>query len=253
MNKSWIRALIIDDEYDARQKLKGLIAKYCPQVMVTGEADSVDSGLVAITAHNPELVFLDVLMPPKTGFDLLRTFTSLPFHVIFITSYDKFAVEAFRFSAIDYLLKPVSPQLLREAVEKVTAGPPAPLVKKSIEVLLNWEQTEAFGSQSLVVPHHEGFEVVQLREIILCSGDGYCTRIHLTGGRNLLSTRNLKHFDELLSGKNFLRVHQSFLVNLFQVKSYNSPTSQIHLTENQVAGLGNAYRARFMEVFKGIS
>jgi two-component system LytT family response regulator len=253
MQKPWIRALIIDDEHDARQKLKGLLSKYCPQVLVTGEADSVDSGLVAIDDHEPELVFLDVLMPPKTGFDLLRTYAGLPFHVIFITSYDKFAVEAFRFSATDYLLKPVSPQLLREAVEKVTDGPPAPTIKKNIEVLLNWEQTQAFGTQSLVVPHHDGFEVVQLREIILCRGDGYCTHIHLTGGRNLLSTRNLKHFDELLTNRNFLRVHQSFLINLFHVKSYNSPSSQIHLTDCLVAGLGNAYRNRFMELFKGIS
>jgi two-component system, LytTR family, response regulator len=180
-------------------------------------------------------------------------FQTFPFSVIFITSYDKFAVEAFRFSATDYLLKPVSPILLRQAIGKLTQDFHKQHDQRNIDVLLGWEQTGQFGIQSMVIPHHDGFEVLNLKEIILCEGDGYCTRVNLTSNRTILSTRNLKHFDELLSPRNFLRVHQSFLINLYHVKSYNTHDSQIILSENHLAGVGNTYRNKFMDVFKGLS
>lgn len=248
-----IRSVIIDDEHDAREKLKSLLVRHCEGIDVVAEAESIDEGKTIIESKKPDLVFLDVLIPPKTGFDLLRSFRTFPFRVIFITSYDKFAVEAFRFSAIDYLLKPVSPILLRQAIGKLTMDLHRQHDQRNIETLLGWEQTAPFGIQSMVIPHHDGFEVLNLKEIILCKGDGYCTRVNLTGDRSILSTRNLKHFDELLSERNFFRVHQSFLINLYHVKSFNNHDSQILLSENQLASLGNAFRKKFMEVFKGLS
>jgi two-component system, LytTR family, response regulator len=248
-----IRSIIIDDEHDAREKLKYLLYQHCEGVSVVEEADSVDMGKIAIERHKPDLIFLDVIMPPQTGFDLLRLFRSFLFRVIFTTSFDKYAIEAFRFSAADYLLKPVSPVLLREAIGKIQKELHRKQDTRNIETLLGWEQSSDFANQTMVIPHQEGFEVLNLKEIILAEGDGYCTRVILTNQRMVLSTRNLKHFDELLSNRNFLRVHQSFLVNLYHIKSYNSHMSQILLSENHLAGVGNAFRSKFMEVFKGLS
>jgi two-component system, LytTR family, response regulator len=248
-----IRCVIIDDEHDAREKLKCLLVRHCKEVAVVAEAESVDDGKIAIDTFKPDLLFLDVLMPPKTGFDLLRSFRTLSFRVIFVTSYDKFALEAFRFSATDYLMKPVSPLLLREAIRKLTMDIHKQIDQRNIQTLLGWEQNDPFGIQSMVVPHHDGFEVLNLKEIIMCEGDGYCTKVNLNDRRMILSTRNLKHFDELLSTRNFLRVHQSYLINLYHVKSYNNHDSQILLTENITADLGNTFRNKFMTVFKELS
>jgi two-component system, LytTR family, response regulator len=248
-----IRCVIIDDEYDAREKLKNLLSFHCEGVLVLDEADSVETGRAVIEKHKPDLVFLDVMMPPQTGFDLLRSFRTFPFMVIFITSYDKFALQAFRFSATDYLLKPVSPALLREAIGKMTLDVQKKHDSRNLETLLSWDQTGPYGSQTMVVPHHDGFEVINIKEIIMCEGDGYCTRVYLTDNRMVLSTRNLKHFDELLSTRNFLRIHQSYLINLYHVRSYNSHFSQVLLSDNHLAGVGNAFRNKFMAVFKGLS
>lgn len=248
-----IRSVIVDDEHDARLKLKELLMHRCEGISVVGEAGSVDEGRSVIEQCKPDLVFLDVMMPPGTGFDLLRCFRTFPFRVIFVTSFEKYAVEAFRYCATDYLLKPVSPVLLREAIEKLTNDILRQNSQRNLEVLLNWDQNDPFGGQTIVIPHQCGFEVINLKEIIYCEGDGYCTHVILTGGRKVLSTRNLKHFDELLTPRNFLRTHQSFLVNLYHIKSYNSPDSQLRLTDQFLAGVGNAYRKKVLEIFRDLA
>jgi two-component system LytT family response regulator len=223
--------------------------EYCRDVEVLAQADSVKSALEAIMKYQPELVFLDVEMPNGNGFDLLRQIGRINFHVIFVTAYEEYAVMAFRFSATDFLLKPVNIKELVEAVDKVRQGMVKQIDLTNIETLLEMTKVDSERYKMLVVPNNEGFRVIPVEDIITCEADGYCTIFHLKGGQKQVTSRNLKYYDDFLSGHGFQRVHNSFLVNLHHVTSYSSE-GLITLLEGLHAPLGNTYKKKFMEYFE---
>ena len=245
-----IRAVIIDDERPAREVIANYLAEYCPDVEVAGQASSVREGFAIIKASSPEVVFLDVEMADGTGFDLLSMFDTVYFRVIFVTAYSEYAIRAFRFSAADYLLKPVSIDELIDAVQKVRSTESADLSKEVISSLLKNMREGPARQSTLIIPNIKGFEVLKVPEIIMCQADGYCTNFHLTGQRKGVSSKNLKHFDGLLSGQGFLRVHHSYLINLDHVTGYTRQ-GEILLSENLRASLGNSYKNEFIRIFTG--
>jgi len=218
-----IKALIIDDERDARFLLRNLLEqKFSDKIEILDEADDVETGIKAIIQHEPELVFLDIKMPQGTGFDLLSKLDSVNFEIIFITAYDKFAVKAFEFSAFGYLMKPIKEEELKDALLKLdkrlnglNKG-----ADKRLKVLV-----ENFGDDpkmsKIVISNVGGFKVIALKNIIRLEGDGNYTNFILMGQKKLTSTKILKEYQELLNDHGFFRIHQSTIVNLRHVTGYN--------------------------------
>ncbi len=245
-----IRAVIIDDEKLARDVISNYLQDYCQDVEVVATASSLKTAWSAIQKTSPDLVFLDIEMPDGNGFDLLNMFEKIDFKVIFVTAYSEYAIKAFRFSAIDYLLKPVKIDELIDAVARVRSTSTPGITSEIISSLLNNIRGNSPRQSTLIIPNIKGFEVLRVTDIIMCQADGYCTNFHLSGNRKVVSSRNLKHFDGLLADQNFLRVHHSYLVNLDHVTGYTRQ-GEILLSEGLKAFLGDAYKNEFVKKFTG--
>lgn len=209
-----IRTLIIDDEQNARSALKGLLRDLSPEIQVVGEAGDVASGLELIIQNRPDLVFLDVQMPDGTGFDLLEQIPEPAFKVIFVSAFDRFAVTAFRFSAIDFLLKPVQANDLLQALDKMDKGNESQTAK--IKVLLG----NRSGIEKIVLPSLDELLFVKVDEIIRCESDNNYTYFYLSGNERILVSRTLKDYEELLEPMGFFRIHKSSIINLRFLKKY---------------------------------
>jgi two-component system LytT family response regulator len=206
--------------------------------------------LAAIQKTSPDLVFLDIEMPDGNGFDLLSLFEKIYFKIIFITAYSEYAIRAFRFSALDYLLKPVKIDELIDAVARVRSAEPRGISNEIINSLLSNLKSNSPRQSTLIIPNLKGFEVLKVNEIILCQADGYCTNFYLSGNRKVVSSKNLKHFDGLLEDQNFMRVHHSYLINLDHVTGYTRQ-GEILLSEGLKAYLGDSYKGEFARKFTG--
>jgi len=211
-----IKAVIIDDSEQARQALKADLQAYCPDIELVGEAEGVLSGGKLLRKVKPELVFLDIEMGDGTGFDLLEIMGDAPFNVIFTTAHDSFAVKAFKFSAIDYLLKPVDPDELKQAVSRARQNQQTE--PEILKALLNNVQEKTHTR--LALHTLEKIHVVHIQEILRCESSTNYTIYYFSDTRQLLVTKTLKEYDNLLSGHNFIRVHQSHLVNADYIKEF---------------------------------
>lgn len=214
-----ISAVLIDDEEHCRESLSIQLARYCPAITLVASCPSAAEGLKAIKQCQPQLVFLDVEMPHMNGFELLQEFTEIPFDVIFTTGYDAYAIKAIRFSALDYLLKPIDKDELIKAIDKVKAKP-APTINEQFDILLEKLGDKPVKRQKIALPSLEGFELVPMDAILRCESDSNYTNVHLKNGRQILVSRTLKEIEELLDGRSFLRVHHSHVVNLNEIERY---------------------------------
>lgn len=248
MEENLLNAIVVDDERPSRQALITYIRDYCPDVRIVSECDNVQSAFRSIREKQPNLVFLDIEMPNGDGFELLKMFGRIDFKVIFVTAFSDYAIRAFRFSATDYLLKPVKVDELIEAVNKVRKEIAVSNTNINLQVLMEGISNRDLPGDQLVIPSTKGFSVIKISDIIMCEAEGYCTHFYLTGKEKITSSKNLKHYEELLGGKNMMRVHHSNLVNLSHVKGY-CHVGEISLSENLCCPLGNNYKSRFLEVF----
>ncbi|MEM7655824.1 MAG: LytTR family DNA-binding domain-containing protein [Bacteroidota bacterium] len=212
-----IRTVLIDDEAAARLSMRHLLGSCCPRIEVIGEADSVESGIQLLETSQPDLVFLDVKLQPGSGFDILQAVAPLSFEVIFVTAHNEFAIRAIRFSALDYLLKPVDAEELIHAVERLEQPSDAAPVDSQLEIFKDALNAQ-FGR--IILPTLEGFVVVELKEVVRCEADRNYTHFHMESGKKLTISRTLKYYEQLLSESGFVRVHQSHLVNLGQIREY---------------------------------
>lgn len=245
-----IRAVLVDDEKLARDVIFNYLRDYCSDIEIVAQASSVRTAHAAILKTSPDLVFLDIEMPDGKGFDLLNMFDRIDFKIIFVTAYSEYAIKAFRFSAVDYLLKPVKIDELVDAVAKVRTGEPNGISTEIVNSLLSNLRSGSPRQSTLIIPNLKGFEVLKVNDIIMCQADGYCTNFHLSGDRKVVSSKNLKHFAGLLEDQNFLRVHHSYLVNLDQVTGYTRQ-GEIMLSEGLKAYLGDSYKGEFVKRFTG--
>ncbi len=213
-----IKAIIVDDERNGRENLAGILKEYCPEIALAGEADSVDSAKSLIRKENPALVFLDIEMPKANGFKLLEYFQDFRFEVIFVTAYDSYAIQAIRFSAADYLLKPIHINELKKAVGKVAARIRQKEENERLKHLYYNLQQPA--NPRIGLPTADKIEFVDVETIIRCEGEGNYSHIYFAGGRHLLVAKTLVEFEELLYEYHFIRVHKTHLINLKQVSAF---------------------------------
>jgi two-component system LytT family response regulator len=215
-----IKAITIDDEGHCLETLSLLLKEYCPEIELLAQCKSALKGLEAIRLHNPELVFLDVEMPMMNGFQMLEQFSEIPFAVIFTTSYDQYAIRAIRYSALDYLLKPIDPKELLLAIRKFTEHRQDSLTEQIKHLLA---QVNGKGGQfnRIAVPTVEGFEMIPADQVIRCEANDNYTHLFLQNQKKIITSRTLKEMEEQLSCfPYFVRVHHSYIINLNEVIRY---------------------------------
>ncbi len=211
-----LSAIIVEDEKTSREILKNYLAKYCPNVSVVGEAENIEEALVLIRNNELDLVFLDVEMPYGNAFDLLEKLETVDFETVFVTAYNQYAIDALNNHASYYLLKPISIDELIKAVDYVTR------IKQKEEELQNSvlkpKVTSADGK--ITIPTQDGFEVLEMNNILYCKADDNYTQIFLVDGHKKLVSKTLKYFEGILNEYGFVRIHKSYLVNVNFVKTY---------------------------------
>jgi two-component system, LytTR family, response regulator len=217
-----IKVIIIDDEQHCIDRLvHQLIPSHEKLVEIIGSARSMEEGVKSITLLKPELVFLDVQLHEKTGFDLLRALPEINFAIIFTTAYEKFAIQAIKFSAIDYLLKPIDEEDLNIALLKFINDTSKKITSEKINTLLQNTQKNNRIPKKIIVPTISGFELLDIANIVRCKSDINYTTIFLRDKQKLVVAKTLKEFEELLTDHSFFRIHNSHLINLAFIKSYN--------------------------------
>lgn len=242
-----LRAVIVDDEQDAVSFIASIAAEYCPNVEITGQAFSAIEGIEVITREKPDLVFLDVEMPHGSGFDLLAGFPEKDFDVIFITAFNHYAIKAIKFSAVDYILKPINISEFIEAVKRVEErrkGKKDPKINFSAL----FENLKSGIPSKLAIPTSSGMEYLNTKEIIRIEADRSYSWFFMENGDKYLVSRNLKEYQELLSDRNFFRTHNSHLINLEHVKKYiRHEGGYIEMTDGSTAPISRGKKDLFLE------
>lgn len=214
-----ITAIIVDDEPYSCESLVSLLERYCPEVKILDICYSGADALKAIEEQTPTLIFLDIEMPHMNGFEMLQKLPSINFSIIFTTSYDQYAIKAIRFSALDYLLKPVDSDELQAAVKKVLSKSHE-TVPQQIEMLLHKLTHPIIAVNKIAIPTIDGLQLLLIETIIRCSSESNYTELHLKNKKKITASRTLKEIEEMLLDYSFLRVHHSHLVNLNEVEKY---------------------------------
>lgn len=212
-----MNVVIIDDEKPARDSLETILKTNYPEVVILAQADSLKTGIEVLNQHKPDVLFLDVNLFDGSGFNLLEHFEQLPFHVIFVTAFNKFAVKAFRYNALDYILKPISTTELSEAIRRVKSYKDVFSTKSLKSITQNWNVKKTYD-QKIAIRENDGIRYINISMIRRCQSDSNYTKIHLVDGEKIMTSRTLKSYTEILEEFGFYRIHQSHLVNLEQIK-----------------------------------
>ena len=215
-----MRAVIIDNESRVVQALEGLLKLYCPEVELVGKANGCATGEALLLESQPELIFLDVEMDDGTGIELMTKLYHIDAFVVFITAHDKYAMDAFRCSALDFLLKPINPEDLTKAVEKCKQARRVNDLEKQVAVLTDHLSGKKSQTQKIVLSDFDSMHLVNIQDIVWCLAEGSYTKFRLTEGQEIMVSKNLKSYEDLLAGHNFVRIHNSYLVNINHVKRF---------------------------------
>ncbi len=216
-----MRVIIIDDEEKARITLANYIKTYCPEIDIAAEAESVETGFQAINLHKPDVVFLDIMLSDGSGFNLLKRFKQIDFKIIFVTSYSQYAIKAFRYSAFDYLLKPIDIDELLTVIERLKLLTAADSAVK-LDFLENTMNHPEGTLKKIVLATHNNLYVVDLDDIICCDAEDNYTMFYLANETRILVPRTLKDFEEILHDHHFFRTHKSHLVNFKFITRYTN-------------------------------
>ena len=222
-----MKTIIIEDNHLARKFLTELLEEYCPNINLCGTASNIHAGRELIQKVKPELVFLDVEMPQGTGFNLLENIKNFDFQVIFTTAHEKYALQAIKYSALDYLLKPVDLDDLLQAVEKAEQQQPKDVSALKIQTLLQNLDTKPQNVQKLVLKDRYGMQIIKVQDIIRLEAEGSYTKFYLNNGKTLVISKSLKEYDNLLPTTDFFRSHQSHLVNMEYLERYDTRDGDI--------------------------
>ncbi|MCD4832448.1 MAG: LytTR family DNA-binding domain-containing protein [Bacteroidales bacterium] len=246
-----LKAVIVEDELASRETLTAYLKKYCSDVDLLAEADSVKSGLEIIKKHKPDVVFLDIEMPYGNAFDLLEQIPEVDFEVVFVTAYSNYAVKALNLSASYYILKPISIDELIKAVDKIKANRNNAEISIHSKILLDNIQEVNKPNHKIVLPLLNGFEIVHVRDIIRCRANDNFTEFHLKDGSKKLISRTLKFYEELLKDFGFIRVHKSHLINFQYVTKYlKGKGGMVEMSDGSVVDVSVNRKAEFLEKFK---
>lgn len=248
-----IRTIIIDDEAHCRERLEKLLRDHFGQtVEVTDTCPSVEEALASIRKHRPNLLMLDVQLQDQTGFDLLERLGNHSADVIFTTAYGHYAVEAFRFSALDYLLKPIDLPDLQRALGRALEKKESADTAAKLDLLLHNLRQERRENKRICLPVMNGMVFIQVSDIIRCESEVNYTHIYMSDGQKYLASRTLKEFEEMLADYNFVRVHNSHLVNLAHVLSYSKGKGgYITMSDQSTVGVSTRRREAFLRKVSG--
>ena len=216
-----IRTVLIDDETDSIRVLQKLLETYCPQIEVVGTAEGVETGLEVIQATRPDLLLLDIEMTQGNAFDLLNQLRPLTFQVIFVTAFDNYAIRAFKYSAVDYLLKPVDIDELVSAVRRVAERSQQRTIVDQMQVFLDNMGTYSLAQQKMAVPTVDGLIFINLREVVSLEAKSNYTQINLDNGEVVMATRTIKDYEDILPETLFCRIHNSHIINLQKIEKYH--------------------------------
>lgn len=250
MNK--IRTILIDDEPNALEVLEMQLQRNCPEIEVLATCDGGQMGIDAIHSLNPDLVFLDIEMPHKNGFDVLSETSGLKYKVIFTTAYDQFAIRAFRFSAVDYLLKPVDLFELKQAVEKAVKHYNSIDFELRLQSLIrNFSQNSQ--PELIALPVGESTIMLKPQDIVRCESESNYTYIYLQNQKKILVAKTLKDVEETLSGLSFFRIHQSHLINLNHImKIVKNDGGYVVMSDGSNLTIARSRKEEFLEKFRRI-
>ncbi|MBN8790455.1 MAG: response regulator transcription factor [Terrimonas sp.] len=245
-----ITCIIIDDEKNALEMMEWLLKTYCPQVKILDMCNSAEAGIEAINKYHPEVVFLDIEMPKMNGFDMLEQLDKIAFDIVFCTAYDQFAIKAFHYSALNYLLKPVDPDDLQATVKRIEEKKSIPTKEQFQLLLQNIQQPQKQTPPRIALSSGDGLIFIATRDIIYCEAESNYTSVVLADGKKIIVSKVLKEIDEALSGPDFFRVHSSFLINLNHIKKFvRSDGGYIIMDNDASISISRSKRQEFMEMF----
>jgi two-component system LytT family response regulator len=240
-----IKAIIIDDEINGIQMLKALIQQYTPMVHIHGYATNHADAYKLIDYVRPDLLFLDIEMPEGTGFDLVNKLDKFTGHIIFTTAYSQYAVKAFKYNAVDYLLKPIDHEDLQHAIDKVADKMREKSGSKNLVTISN--QT----ANKIGIPTAEGISFIDINEIIKCVARENYTEVFLNNGKSVMVSRTLKDFEETLEPFQFIRVHNSYLVNIMYIQKYVK-AGYVVLTDDSIVEVSKRRKTSVLERFASL-
>lgn len=250
-------ALLIDDDKHLRKGMKSLLERYATDIAIIGEAESVRTGIAAIERYKPQVVFLDIHLSDGTGFDILEAILSrhgkINTHIVFITAHEQYALKAFKFSALDFLLKPVDPEELQKTIGKINET----LAKNSsfehIDLLLENIRKKVDNFKRIALSTADGIHLFEIADIIRCESQDNYTQFFLKNHKPLLISKTLKEYEELLSEHGFERIHQSHLINLAYLKSYiKNDGGYVIMADNTKIPISQRKKDRLQELIKSL-
>jgi two-component system LytT family response regulator len=245
-----IPSVVVEDELSAREALKSYLAKYCPQVEITGEAHNAREAVALLHAQRPQLVFLDVEMPFGNAFDVLDHCKDIYFETVFVTAYSEYSLRALNQSASYYLLKPISIEELIVAVNKVQSHIENNQIFNRNRILLDNFHESRPEKRQVILPTLDGFEVVKMENMVRLQGNGNFTNIYLKDKSKKMVCRFLRHFEEILPPP-FIRIHRSHIINVDYVKSYHKNSGgYVKLEDGSEIEISPAYKEHFLQMFK---
>ncbi len=240
------KTIIVDDENKGRRSLQRLLELLQAPVEIVDTAATVGEAVSKIDALKPELVFLDIMLQQGTGFDVLEKISHKNFHLIFVTAYDQYALKAFRYSAIDYLTKPLDPDLLEESLLRLTEKPGEQELSPKLEALKDNQKS----LDKLALHDAQGIQLVRVRDILYCTSHNNYTEFHLVDQKPIVVSRTLKEFDELLGQNGFFRVHQSYLININRITQYlKQDGGYVKMEDGTLIGVSRRKKEELLKLF----
>ncbi|MBA9074666.1 two-component system LytT family response regulator [Flavobacterium gossypii] len=250
-----ITALLIDDDSNLRNGMKSLLNRYAPEIKILGEADSVKTGIKAIDSLKPQVVFLDIQLTDGTGFDILEKLAQKngksSSHIVFVTAHEEYAIKAFRFSALDFLLKPVDPEELEKVIEKIKNALEKNDNYAHIDLLLENIRKKVDNFKRIALSTADGIHLLEVSDIIRCESEDNYTKFYVKNGKPILISKTLKEYEELLGEHGFERIHQSHLINLSCLKSYiKKDGGYVIMADNSKLPISQRKKERLQELLK---
>lgn len=248
-----IKTLIVDDETSNRENLQQLLQVYAPDVQICALSENVDDALRDIILHRPQLVFLDIQLHGRSGFDLLKQLGDIDFEIIFVTAYDQYGIQAIKFAALDYLLKPIDIDELKQAVDKARKTIQQKHKNERLNHLLDYLRDDKKSPARIALPMFSETRYVNIPDIVRCEADNTYTKFVITGGEQILVSKTLKEYADMLTGHGFIRAHQSHLVNISYIKSWlREDGGSLLLTDNTKIPVSKLNREKVKAALSGL-
>ena len=247
-----MKAIIIDDELSGREVLKKLVQLNCPEVTVVNTLNSIETGLKSIKEDKPDLVFLDIQMPNASGFDLLNQLDKIDFEIIFVTAHDSFAIRAFKYAAVDYLLKPIKVTELIDAVNRAAERIKNNQTQDNVKFMLEKVSPakKAFLNNKILLPTLGGYNIIEVSDITYCKSESNYTKFNFVDGKNLVVSKTLKEFESILLENNFFRIHRSYIINLNCIAKYNKGKGgEVVMKDGAILEVSREKKDEFLKLF----